>query len=476
MRTQPRVTKTGRRDVPGGEGRGEHRADAVGAAEDGFGFGAPGGALLGEGAGFVLGLPGLEVGLLRQRAGLDHGRGPVVLALERGRQFGLAVLDGRPPLRPAGVQRGVDADEFADRALAGVGGGPFGEPDGEGFGEAAFQGGVVDLGGGDDGLEQEASVDGEPASVEGLDLVRDGDVGVQVGVAGAAVAVGEPGGDQPGDVDLADAVVAGARVEGVGLDEPQRVADRGEVGAFDGGRGGGFGERPQGRDALDRGEGEVVAGDGGGLRAGRRGDQPGEFAGVDGVASEGGPEGLASDLGADRGADLRGDRRVVRGADLGVVGGEALGDLDPELGHVVGVDLERLAQPDRVAGLGDGGVRREGFAALSGEGVVARSEQEPHLLGGDHVAGVQALDAGHPGADPHARGLALLRVVGRQPGVALLGGVHRSHLPGQVLVPVPGGQLVQTHHTRLTGAPMPRRTASVDAFGRAWVASDAIGT
>ena len=102
---------------------------------------------------------------------------------------------------------------------------------------------------------------------------------------------------------------------------------------------------------------------------------------------------------------------------------------------------------------------------------MAGAEQEPHLLGGDRVAGVQALDASHPGADPHARGLALLRVVGRQPRVALLGGVHRSHLPGQVLVPVPGGQLVQTHHTRLTGAPSPRRTTSVDAFGWAWVAA-----
>lgn len=282
-------------------------------------------------------------------------------------------------------------------------------------------------------------------------------------------------GDQPGHVDLPDAIVAGPRVERVGLDESQRVTDRGQVGTFDGGRRGGLGERPQRRDTLNGGEGQVVAGDGRGLRAGRRGDQPGELAGVDGVPSEGGPKRLTSHLGADRGTNLSGDRRVLRGADLGVVGREALGDLDPELGHVVGVDLERLSQPDRVAGLSDGGVRRQGFAALSGEGVVTRSEQEPHLLGGDRVAGVHALDAGHPGADPHAGGLALLRVVRRQPGVALLGGVHRSHLPGQVLVPVPGGQLVQTHHTRLTGPPTPRRTASIDAFGRAWVASDATG-
>ena len=40
----------------------------------------------------------------------------------------------------------------------------------------------------------------------------------------------------------------------------------------------------------------------------------------------------------------------------------------------LGVDLERLPEPDRVARLGGGGVRREGFAALAGEGVVARSE------------------------------------------------------------------------------------------------------
>jgi hypothetical protein len=119
------------------EGRGQHRADAVG-AEDGFGLGAPGGALFGQGAGFVLGLPGLEVGLLGQRPGLDRGGGTVVLTLELGRQLGLAVFDGRATLRPAGVQRRVDADEFMDRALARVGGGSFGEPDRQGLREAAF--------------------------------------------------------------------------------------------------------------------------------------------------------------------------------------------------------------------------------------------------------------------------------------------------------------------------------------------------
>jgi len=52
-------------------------------------------------------------------------------------------------------------------------------------------------------------------------------------------------------------------------------------------------------------------------------------------------------------------------------------------------------------------------------------------------------------------GLALLGVVGRQPGVALFSGVHCRHLPSQVLIPVPGGDLVQTHHAALTGPSTP---------------------
>ena len=44
----------------------------------------------------------------------------------------------------------------------------------------------------------------------GLDLVRDGDVSVQVGVTGAGVAVGERRGHQPAGVDLLDAGLTGA--------------------------------------------------------------------------------------------------------------------------------------------------------------------------------------------------------------------------------------------------------------------------
>ena len=60
--------------------------------------------------------------------------------------------------------------------------------------------GVVSLRRGNICLEEHASVDGQPAPVEGLHLVGDRNVGVQVRVAGPAVAVGERGRNQASDV------------------------------------------------------------------------------------------------------------------------------------------------------------------------------------------------------------------------------------------------------------------------------------
>ena len=54
---------------------------------------------------------------------------------------------------------------------------------------------------------------------------------------------------------------------------------------------------------------------------------------------------------------------------------------------------------------------------------------------------VEAVDAGHPGADPLPRGLALLGVVRRQRGVGPCGAVLRGDLPGQVVYPVPAVSL-----------------------------------
>ena len=96
-----------------------------------------------------------------------------------------------------------------------------------------FERGVVGLRGGDVGLEQHPAVDGQPPSVEGLDLVGDCDVGVQIRVAGPAVPVGERGGDEASDVDLPDALRPGPGEQGMLLDEHQSVLHRGLMGPFD---------------------------------------------------------------------------------------------------------------------------------------------------------------------------------------------------------------------------------------------------
>ena len=62
--------------------------------------------------------------------------------------------------------------------------------------EMVFQGGVVGLRRRHRRLEQHPAVDGQPPSVEGLHLVRNGDVGVQIRIPGPGVAVGERGRDQ----------------------------------------------------------------------------------------------------------------------------------------------------------------------------------------------------------------------------------------------------------------------------------------
>ena len=102
-------------------------ATAPQSAEDRFGLLAPGGALLGQGAWFVLGVAGLQGGLLGQQDRLHHGRRAAVVALERGRQLAAAGLDAGPPGRPALVQGRVDTDHFTDRALAPLGAGTLGE-------------------------------------------------------------------------------------------------------------------------------------------------------------------------------------------------------------------------------------------------------------------------------------------------------------------------------------------------------------
>ena len=104
------------------------------AAEDLCGLARPGGALLGQGARFVLGVAGLQGGLLGQVDGLDDRRGPPVVGLERGGELAAAGLDRGPPGGPALVQPRVDADDLAHGPLAAVGAGSLREDQSRGEG------------------------------------------------------------------------------------------------------------------------------------------------------------------------------------------------------------------------------------------------------------------------------------------------------------------------------------------------------
>jgi hypothetical protein len=71
----------------------DHRLDPRRSAERVDCFGAPGGALLGEGSGFVLAVSGLQRGLLSQLQHLNPARRPAMVMGERGGEFGPADLD-----------------------------------------------------------------------------------------------------------------------------------------------------------------------------------------------------------------------------------------------------------------------------------------------------------------------------------------------------------------------------------------------
>jgi hypothetical protein len=112
-------------------------------------------------------------------------------------------------------------------------------------------------------------------------------------------------------------------------------------------------------------------------------------------------------------------------------------------------DGDLLAQAGRSEG-GEGATEgtpatRHGIRLLRA-GVATLAEQELHLLLGDDVA-VGEVETDDAAAEPAARRLALLLVVGGQPDLASLGPVVGRDLPGQVRVPAPGGELVQRHHT-----------------------------
>ena len=159
--------------------------------------------------------------------------GRAVITGEVGGELGLPDVDDQPPSRPALVQPRINADDLPDRPFRPVAAGPFGEPHPKDRGEVVLQRGVVGLRRRDLRGVQDATVDRQPPAVQGLHLVRDRDMGVQVRVPGAGVAVGERGGDQPGDVHLTYPARTLPGIQRVILEEAQRGRDCGMMGLLD---------------------------------------------------------------------------------------------------------------------------------------------------------------------------------------------------------------------------------------------------
>jgi hypothetical protein len=159
-----------------------------------------------------------------------------------------------------------------------------------------------------------------------------------------------------------------------------------------------------------------------------------------------GPEELPCHLSPHPRPVSRRDRGVGRPSDCRVERRDALGHLEPKRAKIVVDDLERRPQPRRVQKILIGEVGS--FQLLLpqlGQRVQTAAEQGSHLLRGHRVAGCKSVDPVHAGADPQPGGLTPFGVVGRQPGVTLLGRVQCRDLPGQVVIPRPGGELVHTH-------------------------------
>ena len=132
------------------------------------------------------------------------------------------------------------------------------------------------------------------------------------------------------------------------LDERQRVLDGGLVGPFDHRRHRRFGDRPQRRHRLHRGERQVVAGDRLGPRPGVLRDLSRQLPGIHRLPAMLGHEELPRHLGPHPRPIRSRQRRVGRQPGRLVERGDAFRHLDPERATTPSTDLERRPQPGHV--------------------------------------------------------------------------------------------------------------------------------
>jgi hypothetical protein len=267
-------------------------------------------------------------------------------------------------------------------------------------------------------------------------------LGVQIGIPGPAVPVCERRRDQTSHINLTDPLRARPGEQRVPLDKRQRILHGVPVGTFNHGRHTLVSDRPQRRHRLDWREGQVIAGDCLRSRPGVFGDLPGQLPGIRRLAAMLGDKELPGDLGAHLCPVGGRHRPVPRQTGRLINPGDPFRDFTPECADVM-VDLERDAESGHGQIVAFSQIRP--FELLHPQlcqRVQAAAEQRPHLLRGHRIAGGKSVDSLHPGTDPQPRCLTPFGVVGRQAGVPLLGRIQSSHLPREVVIAQPGGELV----------------------------------
>jgi hypothetical protein len=395
-------------------------------AKDPAGFVGPVGHQLAHRPWDVLALAGLQGGTLSQPQLGRAVRLAAVRPAELTGQVGVPVLDRRPSLGEMPHQPGRDADQLPNRPLARSGARPLGELHPEPAGEGILQASVVPLRGGNAEGVQATGVERPPLAVHAADLVRHRDMGVQVRITRAGLAMVERRAHQTTGVALRDPAVTGPGERRMLLDPTDRRGDRFLMCGLHVPPYVGTAQRPQQGHRLHRCEHQV--------EARHRAPLPPRLDRGDPVAL----------------------RRSGRSAVLGLEHPGGLGDPD-------------VAPPQRpkrwVAGAEPGRlVRLAGRQHRVPVRVAAGAEQGPHLRLGHLLAGYPESVGAAP--EPPAGWVPVCGVVVGQRLPRRPAPVHRGDLPGQVGVPVAGGQLVHRHHDdhhRATDPETGRKAAAENA-------------